>query len=131
MADIRRNQGRLQDAHERSKTITRSAEMKELREQMQTDINAVRCRSRLLGWGLRDVCLAGFIVPAELRTCAWLLNASGLLLRAGEQVGRPDQEEAEAARSAQRGGAEEEGMWPRQQQRGAPGQAWFYPFERP
>eukprot|EP00887_Chlorella_sp_A99_P006954 scaffold2.g6954.t1 len=41
MADIRRNQGRLQEAHERSKTVTRSAEMKELREQMQADINAV------------------------------------------------------------------------------------------
>ena len=35
MADIRRNQGRLQEAHERSKTVTRSEEMKKLREQMQ------------------------------------------------------------------------------------------------
>lgn len=35
MADIRRNQGRLQEAHERSKTVTRSEEMKGLREQMQ------------------------------------------------------------------------------------------------
>ena len=41
MADIRRNQGRLQDGHERSKTVTQSGEMKELREEMQTDINAV------------------------------------------------------------------------------------------
>lgn len=35
MADIRRNQGRLQEAHERSRTVTRSEEMKKLREQMQ------------------------------------------------------------------------------------------------
>lgn len=35
MADIRRNQGRLQEAHERSKTVTRTEEMKKLREQMQ------------------------------------------------------------------------------------------------
>lgn len=35
MADIRRNQGRLQEAHERSKMVTRSEEMKKLREQMQ------------------------------------------------------------------------------------------------
>lgn len=41
MADIRRNQGRLQEAHERSKMVTRSEEMKKLREQMQDDINAV------------------------------------------------------------------------------------------
>ena len=41
MADIRRNQGRLQEAHERSKLVTRSEDMKRLREQMQGDINAV------------------------------------------------------------------------------------------
>lgn len=41
MADIRRNQGRLQEAHERSKTVTRTEEMKKLREQMQVDISAV------------------------------------------------------------------------------------------
>ena len=41
MADIRRNQGRLQEAHERSKTVTRSEEMKVLRGQMQDDIHAV------------------------------------------------------------------------------------------
>jgi hypothetical protein len=35
MMDIRRNQGRLQEAHERSKMVTRSEEMKKLREQMQ------------------------------------------------------------------------------------------------
>ncbi|KAI7836172.1 hypothetical protein COHA_009939 [Chlorella ohadii] len=38
MADIRRNQGRLQEAHERSKTVTRSEEMKKLREQMQASL---------------------------------------------------------------------------------------------
>lgn len=41
MSDIRRSQGRLQDAHERSKTVTRTDEMKVLREQMQADIGAV------------------------------------------------------------------------------------------
>lgn len=41
MADIRRHQGKLAEAHERSKVVTRSAEMKELREVMQQDINAV------------------------------------------------------------------------------------------
>lgn len=41
MADIRRNQGRLQEAHERSKTVTRSEEMKKLREQMQAGAAAV------------------------------------------------------------------------------------------
>jgi len=38
MADIRRNQGRLQEAHERSKTVTRTEEMKKLREQMQVGV---------------------------------------------------------------------------------------------
>ncbi|GAB4813326.1 hypothetical protein N2152v2_000372 [Parachlorella kessleri] len=41
MADIRRHQGKLTEAHERSKVTTRSAEMKELREAMQQDINTV------------------------------------------------------------------------------------------
>lgn len=41
MADIRRHQGKLQEAHERSKVITRSNEMKDIREVMQQDINAV------------------------------------------------------------------------------------------
>jgi syntaxin 1B/2/3 len=41
MADIRRHQGKLTEAHERSKIVTRSGEMKELREVMQQDINAV------------------------------------------------------------------------------------------
>ncbi len=41
MADIRRNQGRLQEAHERSKMVTRSDEMKKLREQMQVGSGGV------------------------------------------------------------------------------------------
>lgn len=42
MADIRRNQGRLQEAHERSKTVTRTDEMKKLREQMQASLRLQR-----------------------------------------------------------------------------------------
>lgn len=41
MSDIRTHQGRLQDAHEKSKTVTKSAEMHQLREQMQAEITAV------------------------------------------------------------------------------------------
>ncbi|KFM27425.1 Putative syntaxin-131 [Auxenochlorella protothecoides] len=41
MGEIRRNQGKLSDAHEQSKTITRSAEMRDLREKMQAEINQV------------------------------------------------------------------------------------------
>ena len=43
MADIRRNQGRLQEAHERSKTVTRTEDMKKLREQMQVVAAAGCC----------------------------------------------------------------------------------------
>lgn len=38
---IRRNQQTLQEAHERSKTVTRSEEMKGIREKMQDDIDEV------------------------------------------------------------------------------------------
>ncbi|GMH45802.1 hypothetical protein BSKO_13765 [Bryopsis sp. KO-2023] len=41
MSKIREKQKSLRDSHERSKTVTRAAEMKNLREQMQDDINAV------------------------------------------------------------------------------------------
>lgn len=41
MSEIREKQKSLREAHERSKTVTRAAEMKALREQMQDDINAV------------------------------------------------------------------------------------------
>lgn len=41
LASIRRNQQTLQEAHERSKTVTRSDEMKEIREKMQDDIDEV------------------------------------------------------------------------------------------
>ena len=41
MADIRTYQGRLQDAHERSKTVTKTSEMHRVREKMQDDIGAV------------------------------------------------------------------------------------------
>ena len=41
MAGIKRNELALQDAHERSKTVTRSEEMKEIREKMQDDIDEV------------------------------------------------------------------------------------------
>eukprot|EP00884_Botryococcus_braunii_P007879 jgi/Botrbrau1/17092/Bobra.0399s0002.1 len=41
LANIRRNQVKLSEAHERSKTVTRSAEMKEIREKMQSDIDEV------------------------------------------------------------------------------------------
>jgi hypothetical protein len=41
LANIRRTQLKLSEAHERSKTVTRSAEMKEIRERMQTDIDEV------------------------------------------------------------------------------------------
>ena len=66
MADIRRNQGRLQEAHERSKTVTRSEEMKKLREQMQV---------RGVGWGCgaRARCR----VPAKGRLPeAWVWRSS-------------------------------------------------------
>ena len=38
---IRRSQQTLQEAHERSKTVTRSEEMKGIREKMQDDIDEV------------------------------------------------------------------------------------------
>ncbi|KAL3134903.1 hypothetical protein ABBQ32_007869 [Trebouxia sp. C0010 RCD-2024] len=41
LALIKKNQEKLLIAHERSKTITRSAEMKEIRERMQEDIDEV------------------------------------------------------------------------------------------
>jgi syntaxin 1B/2/3 len=41
MGDIRRNQAKLSDLHEQSKTITRSAEMHDIREKMQEEINRV------------------------------------------------------------------------------------------
>lgn len=41
LATIRRNQANLQEAHERSKTVTRSEEMKVIREKMQDDIDEV------------------------------------------------------------------------------------------
>lgn len=41
LGNIRRNQVKLSEAHERSKTVTRSAEMKEIREKMQSDIDEV------------------------------------------------------------------------------------------
>ncbi|KAK9804832.1 hypothetical protein WJX72_007710 [[Myrmecia] bisecta] len=41
LAMVRRNQTKLQEAHERSKTVTRSAEMKDIREAMQVDIDEV------------------------------------------------------------------------------------------
>lgn len=41
LGNIRRNQVKLSEAHERSKTVTRSAEMKEIRERMQSDIDEV------------------------------------------------------------------------------------------
>lgn len=41
MTSIREKQITLKEAHERSKTVTRSVEMKNLREQMQEDINTV------------------------------------------------------------------------------------------
>ncbi|KDD76209.1 hypothetical protein H632_c314p2 [Helicosporidium sp. ATCC 50920] len=41
MADVRANQAKLIEAHEGSKTVTRSAEMKDVREEMQADMAAV------------------------------------------------------------------------------------------
>ena len=41
MAGIKRNESALQEAHERSKTVTRSEEMKDIREKMQDDIDEV------------------------------------------------------------------------------------------
>lgn len=41
MGDIRRNQAKLSDLHEQSKTVTRSTEMHELSERMQAEIAAV------------------------------------------------------------------------------------------
>lgn len=41
MAGIKRNELNLQEAHERSKTITRSEDMKNVREKMQDDIDEV------------------------------------------------------------------------------------------
>ncbi|DBA73303.1 hypothetical protein WJX77_008885 [Trebouxia sp. C0004] len=41
LSQIKKNQEKLLIAHERSKTITRSAEMKEIRERMQDDIDEV------------------------------------------------------------------------------------------
>jgi bifunctional ADP-heptose synthase (sugar kinase/adenylyltransferase) len=50
MADIRRNQGRLQEAHERSKMVTRSEEMKKLREQMQVSVVVQECVQLHFHW---------------------------------------------------------------------------------
>ena len=41
LATIRRNQAALHEAHERSKTVTRSEEMKGIREKMQDEIDEV------------------------------------------------------------------------------------------
>ena len=41
LAAIRRNQATLQEAHERSKTVTRSEEMRVIREKMQDDVDEV------------------------------------------------------------------------------------------
>ncbi len=41
MTGIRRNQAALHEAHERSKTVTRSDEMKGIREKMQDDIDEI------------------------------------------------------------------------------------------
>lgn len=41
LLDIRRKQGELQAAHERSKMVTRTDDMKRVRDQMQDDITEV------------------------------------------------------------------------------------------
>ena len=41
LAGIRRNQATLQEAHERSKTVTRSEEMRVIREKMQDEVDEV------------------------------------------------------------------------------------------
>ena len=41
LASIRRNAAALEEAHERSKTVTRSDEMKGIREKMQDDVDEV------------------------------------------------------------------------------------------
>lgn len=57
MADIRRNQGRLQEAHERSKMVTRSEEMKKLREQMQVSVVVKECvQLHFIGWAQAPGC---------------------------------------------------------------------------
>jgi Syntaxin len=48
LASIRRDQSKLLEAHEKSKTVTRSEEMKVLREQMQSDINAVNKTAHII-----------------------------------------------------------------------------------
>jgi syntaxin 1B/2/3 len=41
LGGIRDKQRKLQEAHERTKTVTRTGEMKEIRERMQDDIEEV------------------------------------------------------------------------------------------
>lgn len=41
MSEVRRSQARLADAHEQTKTVTRSAEVHDLREKMQAEIASV------------------------------------------------------------------------------------------
>lgn len=77
MADIRRNQGRLQEAHERSKTVTRSEEMKKLREQMQVGAAAVGSAPCALLCGCGALGLTAQKDGATRRL--WLLGESWLL----------------------------------------------------
>lgn len=46
LGGIREKQRKLQEAHERTKTVTRTGEMKEIRERMQDDIEDVNKAAR-------------------------------------------------------------------------------------
>lgn len=70
LASIRQSQGKLQESHERSKVVTRGADMRTLRDAMQVGFRS----------GFRNtqhvLCVGGvcWLQSCSFRACSWLLT---------------------------------------------------------